>query len=65
MNGWASGSPISAWVERTIHLRGIHYALLGMPLPNGETYESTDKQWLWLVDNAAKAARWLGYVRFD
>jgi hypothetical protein len=54
--------------ERRIHLRGLHYALVstsGLVKPNGEPYRNTEKDWLWLQSGAAKAARWLGYVRFD
>jgi hypothetical protein len=54
--------------ERRIHLRGLHYALVstsGLVKPNGEPYRNTEKDWLWLQSSAAKAARWLGYVRFD
>lgn len=45
-----------------IHNRGLHYALLGQPKPDGTPYATTD--WLWLCA-AIKAARWLGYVPFD
>ena len=54
--------------ERRIHLRGLHYALVstsGLVKPNGAPYRNTEKDWLWLQSSAAKAARWLGYVRFD
>jgi hypothetical protein len=54
--------------DRRIHLRGLHYALVstsGLVKPNGEPYRNTEKDWLWLQSGAAKAARWLGYVRFD
>jgi hypothetical protein len=54
--------------HRRIHLRGLHYALVstsGLVKPTGEPYRNTEKDWLWLQSSAAKAARWLGYVRFD
>jgi hypothetical protein len=51
--------------SRRIHLRGIHYAVLGWPMPDGRPYENTNKNWEWLSGDAAKAARWLGYVPFD
>jgi hypothetical protein len=54
--------------ERRIHLRGLHYALVstsGLVKPNGKIYRNTEGDWLWLQSSAAKAARWLGYVRFD
>src|SRR5664280_2454552 len=34
--------------ERPIHLRGLHYAVIGRPRPNGEPYTNTDADWLWL-----------------
>jgi hypothetical protein len=47
------------------HLRGLHYILIGQPKPNGQPYTNTDKDWTWLAENAAKAARWLGYIPFN
>ena len=47
------------------HLRGLHYVLIGQPKPNGLPYTNTDRDWTWLSEKAAKAARWLGYVPFD
>ena len=53
-------------LERRLHLRGIHYALLGSTaMPTGEPYTNTAERWEWLQTEAAKAARWLGYVSFD
>jgi hypothetical protein len=53
-------------LHRRLHLRGIHYALLGSTaMPNGEPYLNTGECWDWLQEEAAKAARWLGYVPFD
>ena len=53
-------------LERRLHLRGIHYALLGSTaMPTGEPYTNTAEAWEWLQTEAAKAARWLGYVSFD
>jgi hypothetical protein len=53
--------------QRPIHLRGLHYALVtdSTTKPNGETYRNTDKDWTWLQEKAADAARWLGYIPFD
>jgi hypothetical protein len=51
--------------RRAIHLRGLHYALIGREKPNGKLYTNTDADWTWLCATAAKAARWLGYVAFD
>jgi hypothetical protein len=53
---------------QTIHLRGMHYLVLSagdVRKPNGAIYINTDADWEWLADEAAKAARWLGYVSFD
>lgn len=46
------------------HLRGLHYALIGQPKPNGLPYTNTDEDWQWLA-TPAKCARWLGYIPFD
>lgn len=51
--------------DRKIHCRGLHYMVLGRTKPNGEPYTNTDPDWLWLSEQAAKAARWLGYVPFE
>jgi len=51
--------------DGTIHLRGLHYAVLGQPMPDGTPYENTAKNWEWLAGEAAKAARFLGYIPFD
>jgi hypothetical protein len=52
--------------HRTIHLRGLHYVLVtdSPDKPNGEPYRNTDKDWVWLQEKAADAARWLGYIDF-
>jgi hypothetical protein len=51
--------------DRKIHLRGLHYMVLGRIKPDGSKYRNTDADWLWLQGDAAKAARWLGYIPFD
>ncbi len=51
--------------QDTIHLRGLHYAVLGETKPDGKPYVNTEEDWVWLSEKAAKAARWLGYVEFD
>jgi hypothetical protein len=51
--------------ERKIHLRGLHYMLIGRPKPDGTPYTNTESDWLWLQSDAGKAARWLGYIPFD
>lgn len=49
--------------DRRIHLRGLHYLLLGRPRPGqGAVYANDETSWSWLVTYAGKAARWLGYV---
>jgi hypothetical protein len=51
--------------NRKIHLRGLHYMLLGRPKPNGTNYTNTEADWLWLSGTAGKAARWLRYLPFE
>lgn len=51
--------------DRKIHLRGLHYMVIGRLKPDGTPYRNTDADWLWLQGDAAKAARWLGYLPFD
>jgi hypothetical protein len=54
-------------VER-IHLRGLHYRLVahgGVVKPDGTRYVNSDADSLWMQEEAAKAARWLGYVPFS
>ena len=51
--------------DRRIHLRGLHYMVIGRPKPDGTPYRNTDEDWLWLSGAAGKAARFLGYIPFD
>jgi hypothetical protein len=51
--------------DRKIHLRGLHYMVLGRPKPDGTPYTNTDADWLWLIGDAGRAARWLGYLPFE
>jgi hypothetical protein len=52
-------------IDRRLHLRDIHYALLGQAeKPSGAPYTNTDENWVWLQSQAGKAARWLRYVPF-
>ncbi|HEX2298147.1 MAG TPA: hypothetical protein VHH34_06470 [Pseudonocardiaceae bacterium] len=52
--------------NRRIHLRGLHYMILGRPKPtDGKPYTNTDADWQWLSGHAGKAARWLGYLPFE
>lgn len=50
--------------RRPIHLRGLHYAVLGVEKPNGKPYTNTKEDWAWLQEKAADAARWLDYIPF-
>jgi hypothetical protein len=51
--------------DRRIHLRGLHYMVLGRPKPDGSPYTNTEEDWTWLSAVAGKAARWLAYLPFD
>jgi hypothetical protein len=51
--------------DRKIHLRGLHYMVIGRPKPDGLPYTNTDDDWLWLSEDCGKAARFLGYIPFD
>jgi hypothetical protein len=51
--------------DRRIHVRGLHYALLGRPKPDGSTYVNDDNTAGWLGYAVAKPARWLGFIPFD
>ena len=49
-------------VFRVIHLRGLHYLLVGrVTLPDGRPYLNDDQTWSWL-EQAVKVARYLGYL---
>lgn len=45
-----------------LHNRGLHYAFLGQPKPDGTDYGTADWTWLCGVSNVA---RWLDYIPFD
>jgi hypothetical protein len=53
----------------TIHLRGLFYLVVSaadvIRGDNGLPYTNTEANWLYLTEDAAKAARWLGYVPFE
>jgi hypothetical protein len=54
--------------EGTVHLRGLHYWISSsadVSRPDGRPYVNDNDTWEWLSNEAAKAARWLGYVSFD
>jgi hypothetical protein len=71
--GHKNGQWFAAQIARlvphgTVHLRGLHYRITAaahVVKPNGERYVNNEADWVWLVDTASKAARWLGYVPFD
>lgn len=64
--GWLANAVLELGLgDRLIHLRGLHYAVLGLFKPDGTQYVNTIDNWLWLSESAAKAARWLGYIDFD
>jgi hypothetical protein len=53
---------------RLIHWRGLHYAIVVAGIirkPNRLIYRNDHADWTWLLENAGKAARWLGYIDFD
>src|SRR6476659_7983307 len=70
----AAGHRLAKWFKEQIgravpygdvHLRALHYRLIGSgPKPDGKPYVNDDPTWDF-VQKAAKAARWLGYVPFD
>jgi hypothetical protein len=53
--------------DRVVHLRGLHYMLVsGQSVkPDGTPYTNTGRDWIWMSETAAKAARWLGYIPFE
>ena len=54
--------------DKPIHWRGLHYALVAVGnivKPNGEIFRNTEEDWIWISDIAGKAARWLGYIKFE
>ncbi len=51
---------------RRVHLRGLHYMLVGrVEQPDGTSYVNDDETWIWLQEKAAKAARYLGYLPWE
>jgi hypothetical protein len=51
--------------NRKMHLRGLHYMVIGRPKLDGLPYTNTEADWLWLSEDCGKAARFLGYIPFD
>ena len=65
---WLAEQMARLGIAGPIHLRGLHYALVSstsLTRPDGSRYLNTADCWEWLQVEAAKAARWLGYVPFD
>jgi DNA topoisomerase VI subunit B len=52
-----------------VHLRGLFYRIVsvegGIAKPDGKIFVNTDANWRWLINTAAKAARYLGYTPFE
>jgi len=49
-----------------IHLRGLHYKLVGrITKPDGELYINNQDNWDWFSNKVAKAARYLNYIPWD
>jgi hypothetical protein len=66
---WLAGQLARYGIEadRTIHLRGLHYMLVGDKKaikPDGKQYANNEDDYFWL-NGAGKAMRWLGYVPFE
>jgi hypothetical protein len=62
---WLATAAAELIGDRKIHLRGLHYAVINRPMPDGTVYVNDAAHWEWLQSDAAKAARWLGYIPFD
>src|SRR5271156_797518 len=62
---WLADRIAALRLSMPMHLRGLHYALIGQTKPNGLPYTNTERDWGWLNDYPAKCARWLGYIGFD
>lgn len=62
---WLATAAADLIGDRKIHLRGLHYAVIGRTMPDGTPYVNDAEHWEWLQSGAAKAARWLGYIPFD
>lgn len=55
--------------DKQVHWRGLHYSIImaktKVRKPDGTIYANTESDWIWLNEQAGKAARWLGYIPFD
>lgn len=58
------GEQVAKVPHLPIHVRGLHYAAIDVPKPDGTIYTNTLKNSEWLGDQPAKAGRWLGVVPF-
>jgi hypothetical protein len=61
---WLADTMASLGVTGQIHVRGLHYAILGQPKPDGSTYINDNEHDEWLRQ-VSSDARWLGYIEFD
>jgi hypothetical protein len=50
--------------RQRIHIRGVHYALIGREMTDGKIYVNDDRTWHW-IGSIAKLARWLKFVPFN
>jgi DNA topoisomerase VI subunit B len=60
--------PMARDLAGKIHLRGLFYCIVAsadVKRPDGSFFINDDRCSRWLQNEAAKAARWLGYVPFD
>ena len=48
-----------------LHLRGIHYRLIGTHKPDGTIYVNDHATWEWMLNRVSWWARWLGHVPFE
>lgn len=63
---WLAEAIDKIGLKDRIHLRGLHYRLVGsVTLPDGSIYKNDDKTWQFLSEKAAFAARFLGSVNFN
>jgi hypothetical protein len=62
---WLAQQVEELGIVARVHLRGLHYVVIGRIKPDGLPYTNTESDWLWLSENAAKSARWNGYIDFE
>jgi hypothetical protein len=61
---WLAGRIAALRLTLPIHVRGLHYALLGQVRPDGSEYINTDKTWQWL-ERVVSVARTLNHVDYE